>query len=75
MVTRSEKWTSETRLIWTLFAVIGALLCAIGSLLWGQVSGNTSEIRDLTRFVQRSDVVHEEVIRRLERIEQYLEKR
>jgi hypothetical protein len=71
---RREKWTGETRLIWSLFAVVGTLLCVIGSLLWSQVSENSANIRHLTSFVHRSDAVHDEVLRRLERIEKVLER-
>lgn len=70
---RKERWTSEVRLIWALFGVVGTLLCVLGSLMWSQVSSNSEDIRDLSTFVHRSDVVHEEVLRRLERIERKIE--
>lgn len=68
-------WAAETRIIWALFGVIGTLIVVIVSLLWGQVEQNENDIRDLSNFVTRSDGVHREVLRRLERIENALEEK
>jgi hypothetical protein len=71
--TRENGWAAETRIIWALFGVIGTLIVVIVSLLWGQVEKNEQDIRELSNFVTRSDGVHREVLRRLERIESALE--
>ena len=73
--TPRQKWTNEGKLIWSLFGVVGALLCILGSILWAQVERNTERLDELSRFVDRADVRLEEMIRRLKAIEGKIDER
>tara|TARA_B100000686_G_scaffold132749_1_gene139706 strand:- start:5832 stop:6080 length:249 start_codon:yes stop_codon:yes gene_type:complete len=64
-----QRWTAETKVIWSLIGIVGCLLCILGSLLWEQVEKNTRDIQELNRFFNRTDVQLNEMIRRLKIIE------
>ncbi len=67
--TKGRRWTDSTKVIWGLFGTVGLLFGLLCSMAWAQITDNTQKIECMREFTAKAEANHEEILRRLDRIE------